>query len=123
MEPVPFIIASIVGTSLVAAVLALWRSHIVSGRRCEERNTRMEAEIALTKNLLVKKSEADVAKAEAREARASERAVQIAAILDDTKEITRWAVRVLRRYDPDTQPTPRPGDGDSALVPIVKEYP
>jgi hypothetical protein len=27
MEPVPFIIASVVGTSLVAAILALWQSH------------------------------------------------------------------------------------------------
>lgn len=122
MEPVPFIIASVVGTSLVAAILALWRLVVVGNRKCEERNARIEMEIKSTKDLMIDRASVDVAKAEAREVRASERAVQIATILEDTKEVTRWAVRVLRRYDPDAQPTPRPGSSGetSALVPIVK---
>jgi hypothetical protein len=123
VDPVPFIIAAAVGTTLCAAVLALWRMVVVGNRKCEERNLRIEAEIKATKDLMVSKSDADVAKAEAREIRASERAVQIATILDDTKEVTRWAVRVLRRYDPDTQPAPRHGGSGetSALTPVVKE--
>lgn len=115
MDPVPFTIAAAVATALVGAVLALWRLVVVGNRKCEERNARIEQEIKATKDLMIDRSNADVAKAEAREARASERAVQIATILDDTKEVTRWAVRVLRRYDPDTHATPVPG-GESALT-------
>ena len=104
MDPIPFTIAAVVAGTLCAAILALWRIVVVGNRKCEERNARIEGEIKATKDMMIRRSEEDVKKAEARETRAAERAVQIATILDDTKEVTRWAVRTLNRYDPQDLP-------------------
>lgn len=116
MDPVPVYIATAVATALVAAVIALWRFVIVGHRKCVEHNGRLETEIKETKDLLIKRSESDVAKAEARELAAHERSLKFAAALTDcasatreTKEVTRLAIRVLRQYPPRQFNTPIPG--------------
>jgi hypothetical protein len=121
MDPVPFALASVVAGALVAAVLALWRMVVVGNKKCEERNSRIETEIASTKDLLVNRSQADVEKAEARELRASERAVLIATILDDTKEVTRWAVRVLKQYDPESYHAPKQVSTETETLMLKKK--
>ncbi len=135
MDPVPMTIAAAVAAALVAAVLALWRS-VVKGhqrceadnKRCEEHGASLEAEIKATKDLLVKRSEEDVRKAEARETAAHERSVKFASALDgcaqatrDTKEDTRLALRVLRQYPPSKFNTPAPGSELDDATPITGE--
>lgn len=95
------IVAGAVASALVAAILALWRWVIVSNRKCEERGIRMEDEIKLTKDLQIVAAKEERTRAEAREERAHERAVHVCAVLEHTTEVTRWAVKHLRRIDPD----------------------
>jgi uncharacterized membrane protein YccC len=121
MEPVPFIIASVVGTSLVAAILALWQSHKhdkqaqrAANERCEGRGERLEEEIIKTKELVIGlyRSNAEAAEKRAREAVASQ--LQLA-------ETARVCARVLKRYE--QSPIPPSSKDTTVLTKIAMEYP
>ena len=120
LQAIPTEYVIIAGTALGGAILALWKYVSVGNRKCEARNDSLQAEIQKTKDLLIKKSFEDVAKAEAREARAIDRSVSFSKILEDTSEVTRQAVKVLRRYDQDLMRTPargiRPGDEETVEI-------
>lgn len=119
MEPVPFIIASVVGTGLVSAVLALWRSNSNNNqlqrednKRCEVRGERLEVEVIATKALVIDLYRENAKAADARAAESARRELQMA-------ETARVCARVLKRYA--NTPVPPESSGEtSALVPIVK---
>ncbi len=119
MEPVPFIIASVIGTALVSAVLALWRDRnndkkqqSAANARCEVRGERLEAEVVATKSLVIDLYRENAKAADARAAESARRELQMA-------ETARVCARVLKRYA--NTPVPPEGSGEtSALVPIVK---
>lgn len=118
MEQIPFATAAIIGTALVGAIGVLWKYGTNAGRvrdkECKARVLEMEKKIAEIYTMLVKKSDAEVVKTEAREARAWERALELSRVLERVSEVTRHAIRVIRRNEPkdnpsvdDTTPLPR----------------
>lgn len=119
MEPVPFIIASVVGTGLVSAVLAMWRDRIndkkqqaAANTRCEVRGERLEAEVVATKSLVIDLYRENAKAAELRAAESAKRELQMA-------ETARVCARVLKRYE--NTPVPQNHSGEtSTLLPIVK---
>jgi hypothetical protein len=115
MDPIPFALGSAVAAGLVIAIGHLWHVVTESNKRCEEGRRSDRAEINEMKKMLIDRSNADVVKAEAREERASQREVEIARILDNTKEMTRMVARELRATRKGYTDTPAPGS-DDALV-------
>ncbi len=116
MEQIPFATAAIIGTALVGAIGVLWKYGTNAGRirdkECKARVLEMEKKIAEIYTMLVKKSDAEVTKTEAREARAWERALELSRVLERVSEVTRHAIRVIRRNEPketvgDSTPLPR----------------
>jgi hypothetical protein len=130
MEPVPFIIASVVGTSLVAAILALWRAYerdkknrkleyekdkqeqIAANKRCEGRGERLESEINATKGLVIELYKENAKAAELRAAEAVKSALQMA-------ETAKICARVLKRYEQTPIPS-KMSDEESDLFPVKK---
>lgn len=114
MDQIPFSIAAIIGTTLVAAIGVLWKFGTNAGRlrdkECKARVLEMEKKIAEIYTMLVRKADAEVAKTEAREARAWERALELSRVLERVSEITRHAVRVIRRNESANDATPMPRD-------------
>lgn len=114
MDQIPFSIAAIIGTALVAAIGVLWKFGTNAGRlrdkECKARVLEMEKKIAEIYTMLVRKADAEVAKTEAREARAWERALELSRVLERVSEITRHAVRVIRRNESVSDSTPLPRD-------------
>lgn len=125
MDPIPFVFGATIATGLVAAVTALWGKVSESNKRCEQGRADDQKAINELRALITARSDAEVTKAEERERRAEDReeaarnrALEIARILDDTKELTRMAVRDLRRIrsgKPIDLDTPIPGES-GALV-------
>ena len=119
MEPVPFFIASVVGTSLVAAILALWASHKhgqqaqrAANERCEGRGERLEAEVNSTKALVVDLYKENAKSAEIRATEAARAALQMA-------ETAKVCARVLKRYEQTPIPSKK-SDEESDLFPVKK---
>lgn len=114
MDQIPFSIAAIIGTALVAAIGVLWKYGTNAGRlrdkECKARVLEMEKKISEIYTMLVRKADAEVAKTEAREARAWERALELSRVLERVSEVTRHAVRVIRRNESVNDSTPLPRD-------------
>lgn len=114
MDPVPATIAVAVATALVAAVLALWKSHAAAGKRqidankrCEERGEKLEAEVVATKALVIDIYRERAKDAETKAAESARRELQMA-------ETARCVAKVLKRYE-NTPVPPESSGGTSAI--------
>ncbi len=107
MDPVPVAIAAVVGSALVAAVLALWRMHVLNTRRCDARGDALEKEIKETKKSLI---DLHASRAES----AEQRAAEYARHASQMSETARVCAKVLRRFE-NTPIPPEPSGGTSAI--------
>jgi hypothetical protein len=112
MEQIPFSLAATIGGILITVIGVLWKFGIKNAankdRECKARVTALETKVADIYTMLIKKSDIEVAKTEQREQRAWERALELSKVLERTSEITRHAIRIIRRLEPDVDSTPIP---------------
>lgn len=112
MDQIPMGIAAIIGTALVAALGILWKVNTTANqnkdRECKARVAALETKVADIYTMLVKKADIEVTKTEQREQRAWDRALELSKVLERVSEITKHAIRIIRRHEPDAEVTPLP---------------
>ena len=116
----------IIGSTLVAAILALWRFVMIGNKKCESRNDRLEGEIRAINTMLFKRSSDDAMKAESREKWAWDRSAELSGAFRGIEEMTRNTLRILKRYDPEITPPKeerlvRSHEPSDAMVPNQKK--
>lgn len=114
MEQISFAMAAIIGTTLVSAIVVLFKLYVSArdskdkDKECKERVRLLEAKVEDIFKMVVKKADLEVIKTEQREQRAWDRALELSRILEKTSEITRHAMRIIRRHESDAEITPTP---------------
>ncbi len=91
----------------VPATIALWRMHVLDGRRCDARGDALEAKIEATNKALIDLHEQRAASAE-------QRSIEYARHASQMSETARVCAKVLRRYEQTPIP-PEPTGGTSAI--------